>query len=90
MNDVANVDIDFRHVAAHLGVNIDHLVRLKLSGESQDMEMSPRCAVATFAEGNVAPCASDLPSEVWQATILAVSGNANPMAKIEGASFRMS
>ena len=42
MNNVADIDIDVRHVAAHLGVNVDNLVRLELSGQREHM-------------GNIAP-----------------------------------
>ena len=37
MNDVANIHIDARHVAAHLGVYIHNLVGLELSGQRKHM-----------------------------------------------------
>jgi hypothetical protein len=46
--------------------------------------------VATFADGTAAALASDLLSAEWQATMLAITGNINPAAKIKEASFRMS
>ena len=33
MHDVADVDVDALHVAAHFGMDIDHLVRLELPGK---------------------------------------------------------
>jgi hypothetical protein len=37
MNDVAYIYTYVRHVTAHLGVYINDLVRLELSGQSQHM-----------------------------------------------------
>ncbi len=34
MNDVSDIDVDLLHIAANLGVHIDHLVRLELAGQS--------------------------------------------------------
>jgi hypothetical protein len=46
--------------------------------------------VATFAEGTASALASDLLSVLRQATMLAVTENANPMARIKDVCLRMS
>jgi hypothetical protein len=37
MNTVANVNEDFADIARDLGVDVDHLVRLKLTSDAQHM-----------------------------------------------------
>ena len=37
VHNVANVHIDLLHVAAHLGVYVDHLIRLELPGQRKHM-----------------------------------------------------
>ena len=47
VHDVANVDVDALHVAAHLGVHVDHLIGLELAGEREHVG-----DVAALRDGN--------------------------------------
>ena len=47
MHDVADVDVDALHVAAHFGMHVDNLIGLKLAGEREHMG-----DVAALGNGN--------------------------------------
>jgi hypothetical protein len=52
MNDVADIHIDARHVAANLGVHIHNLVGLELTGQRQHMRNIAPLRCGNLCGGN--------------------------------------